>query len=39
MKDAADKLAEEFNNITFNTPTIPVVNNVDVAIESSVASD
>ena len=35
MKDAADKLAEEFNNITFNTPNISVVNNVDVAIESS----
>ncbi len=34
MKDAADKLAEEFNNITFNTPQIPVVNNVDVATES-----
>jgi [acyl-carrier-protein] S-malonyltransferase len=36
MKDAADKLAEEFNNITFNTPQIPVVNNVDVATESDV---
>jgi [acyl-carrier-protein] S-malonyltransferase len=35
MKDAADKLAEEFNNITFNEPTISVVNNVDVATESS----
>lgn len=35
MKDAADKLAEELNNITFNTPNISVVNNVDVAIESS----
>lgn len=36
MKDAADKLAEEFNNVTFNAPTIPVVNNVDVVAESSV---
>ena len=36
MKDAAEKLAEEFNNVTFNVPTIPVVNNVDVAAESSV---
>ncbi|UUO22361.1 ACP S-malonyltransferase [Colwellia sp. M166] len=36
MKDAAEKLAEEFNNVTFNTPNIPVVNNVDVAIETSV---
>ena len=36
MKDAAEKLAEEFNNVTFNTPNISVVNNVDVAIETSV---
>ncbi|MGB1261401.1 MAG: ACP S-malonyltransferase [Cognaticolwellia sp.] len=35
MSDAADKLAEEFKHITFNTPTIPVVNNVDVSIENS----
>jgi [acyl-carrier-protein] S-malonyltransferase len=34
MKDAADKLAEEFNSVTFNTPTIPVVNNVDVSAET-----
>jgi len=38
MKDAADKLAEEFNNITFNTPQIPVVNNVDVVAETDVAA-
>ncbi len=38
MKDAAEKLAEEFNNVTFNEPSIPVVNNVDVAIENSVAA-
>jgi [acyl-carrier-protein] S-malonyltransferase len=36
MKDAANKLAEEFNNITFNTPQIPVVNNVDVVAETDV---
>lgn len=36
MKDAADKLAQEFNAVTFNQPNIPVVNNVDVAIESDV---
>lgn len=36
MKDAADKLAEEFNHVTFNTPLIPVVNNVDVTAESDV---
>jgi [acyl-carrier-protein] S-malonyltransferase len=34
MKDAADKLAEEFNSVTFNPPQIPVVNNVDVATET-----
>lgn len=38
MKDAADKLAEEFNNVTFNTPSISVVNNVDVAIETDVTA-
>lgn len=36
MKDAAEKLAEEFNNVSFNEPTIPVVNNVDVTTENSV---
>jgi [acyl-carrier-protein] S-malonyltransferase len=36
MKGAADKLAEEFNKVTFNTPQIPVVNNVDVAAETDV---
>jgi [acyl-carrier-protein] S-malonyltransferase len=36
MKDAADKLAEAFNRVTFNTPQIPVVNNVDVATEKDV---
>lgn len=35
MKDAADKLAIELDNITFNTPSIDVINNVDVAIEST----
>ncbi|WP_448548685.1 ACP S-malonyltransferase [Thalassotalea fusca] len=34
MKDAADKLANELDAITFNAPQIPVINNVDVAIES-----
>jgi [acyl-carrier-protein] S-malonyltransferase len=36
MKPAAEKLAVLFNSISFNTPTIGVVNNVDVAIESNV---
>ncbi len=31
MKPAADKLAISLNNIQFNTPEIPVINNVDVA--------
>ncbi len=35
MSDAADKLAADLENITFNAPTINVVNNVDVSIETS----
>ena len=31
MKPAAEKLAVELQNITFNAPAIPVMNNVDVA--------
>ena len=31
MKPAAEKLAVELQNIAFNVPAIPVVNNVDVA--------
>jgi len=38
MKDAADKLAVELDQISFNEPTVPVVNNVDVAIESDAAA-
>ncbi|BDH46281.1 malonyl CoA-acyl carrier protein transacylase [Salmonella enterica subsp. enterica serovar Choleraesuis] len=34
MKPAADKLAVELKNITFNAPAIPVVNNVDVKCET-----
>jgi [acyl-carrier-protein] S-malonyltransferase len=33
MSDAADKLAIELELITFNSPTVAVVNNVDVAEE------
>ncbi|WP_286235729.1 ACP S-malonyltransferase [Thalassotalea sediminis] len=36
MKGAADKLAEQLESTTFNTPKISVVNNVDVAIETDV---
>ncbi|HKM97556.1 MAG TPA: ACP S-malonyltransferase [Buttiauxella sp.] len=35
MKPAADKLAEALENITFNVPSVPVVNNVDVKCETS----
>lgn len=34
MKPAAEKLADALNNITFHTPKISVINNVDVKIES-----
>ncbi len=34
MEGAAQQLATELEKITFNTPIIPVINNVDVAIES-----
>lgn len=35
MKPAADKLAIALEQLTFNTPIFPVVNNVDVKIEST----
>ena len=35
MKPAAEKLALELQKITFNAPTIPVVNNVDVKCETT----
>ncbi|WP_367162981.1 ACP S-malonyltransferase [Kosakonia cowanii] len=35
MKPAAEKLAAELSNITFNAPQIPVINNVDVAGETT----
>ncbi|GDX06747.1 ACP S-malonyltransferase [Buttiauxella selenatireducens] len=35
MKPAADKLAVALENITFNAPSVPVVNNVDVKCETS----
>lgn len=35
MADAADKLAVDLETITFNTPKINVVNNVDVAVETT----
>ncbi|EBN2898210.1 [acyl-carrier-protein] S-malonyltransferase [Salmonella enterica] len=38
MKPAADKLAVELAKITFNVPTVPVVNNVDVKCETDAAA-
>jgi len=35
MKDAADKLAVDLAELVLNEPSIPVINNVDVAIETS----
>ncbi|PLR41439.1 [acyl-carrier-protein] S-malonyltransferase [Chimaeribacter californicus] len=35
MKPAAEKLAQALENVTFSTPVLPVVNNVDVAIAQS----
>lgn len=35
MKEAAEQLAKELESIAFNEPVISVVNNVDVAIETS----
>lgn len=34
IRPAADRLAERLAELTFQTPKIPVINNVDVAIES-----
>lgn len=38
MKPAAEKLADALSNITFNTPKIDVINNVDVKIETTPAA-
>ncbi|OAN18352.1 malonyl CoA-acyl carrier protein transacylase [Photobacterium jeanii] len=38
MKPAADKLAVALENITFNAPAIPVINNADVATETDPAA-
>jgi [acyl-carrier-protein] S-malonyltransferase len=35
MQPAADALLEAMQSITFNTPRIPMINNVDVAIETT----
>ncbi|MFV9667479.1 ACP S-malonyltransferase [Pantoea sp. ARC607] len=38
MKPAADKLAVALENITFNAPAVPVINNVDVKAETDAAA-
>ncbi|WP_017348073.1 ACP S-malonyltransferase [Pantoea sp. A4] len=38
MKPAAEKLAVALEQITFNAPVVPVVNNVDVKTESDAAA-
>ncbi|KXI23734.1 ACP S-malonyltransferase [Photobacterium sanguinicancri] len=38
MKPAADKLAVALENIEFNAPAIPVINNADVATETDPAA-
>jgi len=38
MKPAADKLAVALEEIAFNAPSVPVVNNVDVTCESDAAA-
>ena len=37
IRPAADKLATRLAQLTLNTPAIPVINNVDVAIENDTA--
>ncbi|NVK24589.1 MAG: ACP S-malonyltransferase [Gammaproteobacteria bacterium] len=38
MKPAADKLAQDLELLTFNTPDIKIVNNVDVAVATDPAA-
>ena len=38
LKPAAERLADYMKNVTFNAPSIPVVNNVDVAVVSDPAA-
>lgn len=37
MKPAAEKLREKLTTLTFHAPHIPVVNNIDVAVQSDAA--
>lgn len=38
MKPAADKLAEALVHLTLNAPQVPVINNVDVQVETKAAA-
>lgn len=38
MEDAAKSLASEFEKITFNAPSVDVINNVDVSVESDASA-
>jgi [acyl-carrier-protein] S-malonyltransferase len=38
MQPAAEKMRDEMENITFTSPQIPVINNVDVSIETDAQS-
>lgn len=38
MKPAADQLAEALVNVTLNAPQVPVINNVDVQVESKASA-
>jgi len=38
MQEAADNLAQALAQVTFSTPTIPVINNVDVRAEMDVSA-
>jgi len=38
MKPAADRLHERLASANFKTPTIPVVNNIDVKVETDIAA-
>lgn len=38
LKPASDRLREYMTDLDFSAPSLPVINNVDVAVESAVAS-
>ena len=38
MKPAADRLRERLASANFKTPTVPVVNNIDVKVETDIAA-